>query len=44
MILLSGFIKLLENEFVKQVEAFAKLSNTSSATWHKEKLSKFKRN
>jgi hypothetical protein len=43
MILPSGFIKLLENEFVKQVEAFARLSDTSSATWHQEKLSEFKR-
>jgi hypothetical protein len=30
MILLSSFIKLLENEFIKQVKAFAKLSNTFS--------------
>jgi hypothetical protein len=43
LILPSSFIRLLENEFVKQVEAFAELSDTSNAIWHKEKLSGFKR-
>ena len=44
MILLSGFVRLLEEEFVKQVEAFARLSDTSNAKWHQEKLSEFKPN
>jgi hypothetical protein len=43
MILPSGFVRLLESEFVKQVEAFSKLADPSSATWHQAKLSKFKR-
>jgi hypothetical protein len=34
LILPSGFIRLLEYEFVKQVEAFAKRSNTVATTWH----------
>ncbi len=42
MILASSFITLLENEFVKQVEAFSRLSNTSSTTWHQERLFEFK--
>jgi hypothetical protein len=43
MILPSGFIRLLKDEFVKQVEAFARLSDISSATWHQQKLSASKR-
>jgi len=42
MILPSSFITLLENEFVKQVEALARLPDTSSITWHQEKLFEFK--
>lgn len=38
MILPSGFIKLLEDEFVKQVEAFSRLPDTSSAAWHQQNL------
>ncbi|KAH8587298.1 hypothetical protein B0O99DRAFT_527023 [Bisporella sp. PMI_857] len=39
IILPSGFIRLLENDFVQQVEAFSKLTDTSSAVWHRQKLS-----
>jgi hypothetical protein len=42
LILPSGFLRLLENEFVKQVEAFSRRSNTSNAQWHQEKLNEFK--
>jgi hypothetical protein len=44
LILPSGFIRLLEGEFVTQVEAFTRLSDISSATWHRRKISAFKRN
>jgi hypothetical protein len=43
MILPSGFVKLVEDEFVKQVDAFHRLSNITSATWHQEMLFEFKR-
>lgn len=43
LILPSGFIRLLEDEFVKQAEAFAGLSDISCAQWHQKKLSEFKR-
>jgi|SRR5436190_12091484 len=43
IVLPSGFIRLLEGEFVKRVEAFSRLSNASNATWHQGKLSEFKR-
>jgi hypothetical protein len=42
LILPSGFIRLLEHEFVKQVEAFAKRSNAVATTWHQEMLTEFK--
>ena len=42
MILPSGFVRLLEAEFVRQVEAFSRLAETSSAAWHLKKLSEFK--
>ncbi|KAH6704320.1 patatin-like phospholipase-like protein [Leptodontidium sp. MPI-SDFR-AT-0119] len=38
MILPSGFIRLLEDEFVTQVEAFIKLPDVSNATWHQRML------
>jgi len=41
MILPSGFIRLLESEFVKQVEAFSGGSDMSSARWHRGQLSNF---
>lgn len=42
MILPSSFVRLLEAEFVKQVEAFSRLLETSSAGWHQQRLSEFK--
>ena len=39
----SGFIRLLEDEFVKQVETFSRLPDTSSAAWHQQNLSAAKR-
>ncbi len=44
MILPSGFIKLLEDEFVNQVDAFSRLPNTSSSTWHQQNIFAAKRN
>jgi hypothetical protein len=41
LILPSGFVKLLEDQFVKQVDAH-RLSDATSAAWHEEKLSEFK--
>ena len=38
MILPSGFIRLLEDEFVTQVETFTKLPDVSNATWHQRTL------
>jgi len=43
MILPSGFVRLLEDEFVRQVEAFTRLPDMSSATWHQERLGEHKR-
>ncbi|KAL5344410.1 hypothetical protein ACLOAV_010670 [Pseudogymnoascus australis] len=43
LILPSSFIRLLEVEFVKQAEAFAKLDDVSSAMWHLRMLSEFNR-
>jgi hypothetical protein len=42
MILPSGFIRCVETEFVKQVEAFSRLPDLSSAIWHQKNLYKFK--
>lgn len=42
MILPSGFITLLEVEFVKQVEKFAESSDESSSVWHRRILSAFR--
>ncbi|KAH7363976.1 patatin-like phospholipase-like protein [Rhexocercosporidium sp. MPI-PUGE-AT-0058] len=44
MILPSGFIRLLEDEFVTQVEAFIKLLDVSSAIWHRRMLCTTKTN
>jgi hypothetical protein len=43
MILPSGFIKLLEDEFVRQVDAFSSLPNASSSTWHQQAVIAAKR-
>lgn len=43
IILPSGFIRLLEGEYVEQVEAFSRLANPSNVIWHQEKLSVFQR-
>ena len=43
MILPSGFIKLLEDEFVKQVDGFSRIPNASVSTWHQQKLIAAKR-
>lgn len=42
MILPSGFMRLLESGFIKQVEAFALLRNPSRIDWHQENLLEFK--
>jgi len=39
----SGFIRLLEDEFVRQVDAFAQAPNTSSSTWHQQNVRALKR-
>ena len=43
MILPSGFVRLLEDEFVRQVKAFARLPYISNATWHQKNLAEQKR-
>lgn len=42
IILPSRFVRLLEGEFVKQVEAFFSLRDASSIEWHQETLLGFK--